>query len=269
MAELKIVTNLDARLIDDGILDPGYRDDYQIVHSMLNDRMRQTGKILTEENFQKGETALREWLITLFKQGASQEKLTSYLRCGLAHLCFDFIDSTYDTITADDLVVRSMQSFKLREFNKTFFKAPVLLRKPAVKKTVKKTSAKKAVKKTARKTSVKKAAIKKSSVKAVKKKSAAKKSVNKAAKKTAVKKTVRKAAAKTVKKSSVKKAPVKKAVKKAAVKKETRKPSVKKSALKKSSVKAVKKKAAAKKSVKKTVKLKKNKESLFSKLFKK
>jgi len=94
MAESKIVSNLDRKLIEESILDPVYREDYQIVHSMLNERMRQTGKILTEETFKKGEDALREWLAVLSKQGASQEKLTSYLRCGLAHLCFDFIEST-------------------------------------------------------------------------------------------------------------------------------------------------------------------------------
>lgn len=265
MAEFRVVTNLDGKLIDEGILDSAYRDDYQIVHSMLNDRMRQTGKILTEENFQKGEDALRDWLVTLFKQGASQEKLTSYLRCGLAHLCFDFIESTYDRIPSEDLITRSMQSFKLRDFHKTFFKAPVSLRKTATKKAAKKSAAKpvkkaakKPVKKTAKK-SVKKAAAKKATVK-----KAAKKTVKASVKKSAPKKAaVKKTAAKSAKKKTAKKTAAKPAVKKAASKKPAAKKSVKKSADKKSTAKK-----AVKKTVKKTVKnKKKEKGSLLSKLF--
>jgi len=244
MAELKIITNLDRKLIEERIIDSAYKEDYQIVHSMLNENMRQTGKILTEELFKKGEEALREWLITLFKQRASQEKLTSYLRCGLAHLCFDFIGSTYETIPTDQLIARAMQSFKLREYNKTFFKASDSLRKSTAKKPVKKTTkktVKKAVKKTtAKKTSVKKAAVKKAAKKIP-------------VKKTAVKKVAKKAAKKVVKKTEIKK-------------KVTAK---KKSAANKSTTKAVKTKAAVKKDVKKkTVKTeKKDTGNFLSRLF--
>jgi len=249
MAESKIVSNLDRKLIEESILDPVYREDYQIVHSMLNERMRQTGKILTEETFKKGEDALREWLAVLSKQGASQEKLTSYLRCGLAHLCFDFIESTYETI-----LTRAMQSFKLRDYHKTYFKASGSSRKVTPKA---------AVKKSAKKTPAKKASVKKAAVKAVKKKPV---------KKTAVKKAAEKTVKKTVKKTEIKKktaAKKKTPVKKSSLKAVKKKAAVKKAAAKKSSVKGVKNKAAVKKTVKKTSKKTEKKEnsSFISRLF--
>lgn len=254
MAESKIVSNLDRKLIEESILDPVYREDYQIVHSMLNERMRQTGKILTEETFKKGEDALREWLAVLSKQGASQEKLTSYLRCGLAHLCFDFIESTYETILTDDLLTRAMQSFKLRDYHKTYFKASGSSRKVTPKA---------AVKKSAKKTPAKKASVKKAAVKAVKKKPV---------KKTAVKKAAEKTVKKTVKKTEIKKktaAKKKTPVKKSSLKAVKKKAAVKKAAAKKSSVKGVKNKAAVKKTVKKTSKKTEKKEnsSFISRLF--
>ena len=54
------------------------------------------------------------WLLTLHKQGASQEKLTGYLRCGLAHLNYDYIESQYRQIGIEDLVTRTLLSLKKR-----------------------------------------------------------------------------------------------------------------------------------------------------------
>ncbi|HOT47046.1 MAG TPA: hypothetical protein PLM53_20130 [Spirochaetota bacterium] len=184
MAEAKLVADLDKKLMEEGVIDPRYMDDYKKVHSMLNTHVRKTGKILSEETFDRGDQKLRKWLMVLFRQGAPQEKLSSYLRCGLAHLCFDFIESSYHAISADDLVARAIQSFKMRNFHKTYFRiAPT---------EVKSTSAKK--KKDSRKTAKKK--VKKT---APRRKSAGKKTVKK---KAAKKKTVQK---KIVKKKTAKK----------------------------------------------------------------
>jgi hypothetical protein len=184
MAEAKLVADLDKKLMEEGIIDPRYMEDYRKVHSMLNTHVRKTGKILSEETFDRGDQKLRKWLMVLFRQGAPQEKLSSYLRCGLAHLCFDFIESSYHAISADDLVARAIQSFKMRNFHKTYFRvAPTEVKaSSAKKKKASRKSAKKKVKKSAsRKKAVKKKAVKK---KAAKKKTVKKKSV----KKTAVKK---------------------------------------------------------------------------------
>src|SRR5512138_1375733 len=98
MAEFNSVKKLDLKLLENRIIDPEYRLDCKLVHNMLNSHVRKNGKILTEENFRKGDEKLRAWLMNLYKKGASQEKLTSYLRCGLAHLCYDFIESNYKRI---------------------------------------------------------------------------------------------------------------------------------------------------------------------------
>jgi hypothetical protein len=193
MAETKLVADLDKKLMEEGIIDPSFMEDYKKVHGMLNTHVRKTGRILSEETFEKGDQKLRKWLIVLYKQGAPQEKLSSYLRCGLAHLCFDFIESSYKAISNDDLIARAIQSFKMRNFHKTYFKvspneikAQSGKRKKTGKKPAKKTSKKKArkaplkkklgKKKISRKNVSKKRIIKK---KAVKKKTVPKKTKGK------------------------------------------------------------------------------------------
>ena len=222
MAENRIVARLDQRLIKDGIIDALIEKDYKKVHDMLNTHVRKTGKILTEETFKKGDDALRSWLMLLYKKGASQEKLTSYLRSGLAHLCFDFIESTYERIDPDELITRALLSFKNRGYQKSFFKvsAAEIAKLQAKKKAAKKKAGVKAVK-----------TVKSPKPKNTKKKAVKKKVAPKIAKKASAKKAVRKKVA-AVKKGTVKKTPAKKkpadATKKAAAKKgATKKPAAK------------------------------------------
>ncbi|WCL49164.1 hypothetical protein [Leptospira sp. GIMC2001] len=185
MADTKNITKLDQRLIADKLIDSNLLGDYKKVHSFLNSHVRKNGKILTEETFSKGDAELRSWLMLLYKKGASQEKLTSYLRVGLAHLCFNFIESTYSQIPLDDLIGRTLVSFKKRNFHKTFFKVSLAEAKDSVrgkqeikdkKKAVKKKAAKK---KTAKKKIIKKKVVKKK----ITKKSTAKKKSKKPAEK--------------------------------------------------------------------------------------
>jgi len=190
MAGKKSITKLDKKLISSGIIEKKYKADYAKVHKKLNSIIKKTGRILSEKVFKKGDAAMREWLMSLYKLGASQEKLTSYLRCGLAHLSFDFIDSTYKQISEDDLIARALQSFKKRKFQKTFFK--VSTSNAAAKKTVKKPAKKKAIKR-----------------KPVNKKAGGKKA-KKVVKKKTVKKVIKKKAAKKPTKKVIKKKPAKK-----------------------------------------------------------
>ncbi len=125
MADSKVVKVLDSKLIEQGVISKEYSKDYKIVHIMLNSYMRRSGKILTQKNFDKGNATLRDWLMILHKEGATQDKLTNYLRCGLAHLSFDFIASQNKGLSNGDLVTRALQSFKHRNYHKSFFrKAP-------------------------------------------------------------------------------------------------------------------------------------------------
>lgn len=202
MAEKNVIARLDHRLIEEGLVDPAFDKDYPLVHRFLNSHLRKNGKILTEETFQKGNEALRSWLTTLFGQGASQEKLTSYLRIGLAHLSFDFIESGFSTIGMDDLISRTLVSFKKRGFQRTFFRADDMNKSIREKRA--KTSKKKGtpVKKATKKKAVKKTAAKK---KITKKKVTAKKKTTLAAKKKAVKKKTTVAKKKGSKKTASKK----------------------------------------------------------------
>ncbi len=181
MADSSLIAALDQKLMENDIIDPAFMNEYKKVHVLLNTYVRNSGKILTETNFEKGDQKLREWLQSLSKKGLSQEKLTSYLRCGLAHLCYDFIQSSYKSISNDDLITRSIQSFKMRNYNNSYFKTAVSkIDEPVKKKAVKKPAAGKkekspvkkiSVKKTAKKTVVKKSSTRKKTavVKAVKK----------------------------------------------------------------------------------------------------
>lgn len=219
MADSKMVQKLDEKLVAEGILDSAYKDDYIKVHLKLNAHYKKSGAVLPSKIFEKNEIILRKWLGELYKKGASQERLTSYLRCGLAHLSFDFIESSYQFIDSEDLVTRALQSFKNREFQKTYYKATdtavLVKKKRAVKKKASKKPAKKAgaarprkKKRAIKKKPKKSVAVKpKKKKKLVKKKASGASKTKKAAKKIKRKKPAAKKTAKTKPKS-------KKAVKK-------------------------------------------------------
>lgn len=123
MAEKKIIKALDEKLIKEKIINKDYATDYDKVHNQLNKFVHKYDKALKEENFKICEKDLRKWLTTLEKQGASQEKLTSYLRCGLAHLCFDFIDVKNEDISKEQNITRALQSFRKRNYDKSYYKS--------------------------------------------------------------------------------------------------------------------------------------------------
>ncbi|MGN0730305.1 MAG: hypothetical protein ACI4MA_00180 [Treponema sp.] len=124
MAVTKIVKELDSKLMEDGTISKEFEADYQKVHKMLNTFVKQTGGQVTAENFKKGEDTLRDWLMILYKQGATQERLTSYLRCGFAHLSYDFISTQEENagLASGELITRALKSFKKRKFNTKYFK---------------------------------------------------------------------------------------------------------------------------------------------------
>ncbi len=122
MAEIKKIEKLDAKLMESGIIKEEFKKDYTKIHSLLNDKLRRSGKSLTVDVFEQGNGILREWLATQAKRGASQEKLTSYIRCGLAHLCFDFVQSQDRNADIGSIVTRALQSFKKRKYDKSYYK---------------------------------------------------------------------------------------------------------------------------------------------------
>jgi hypothetical protein len=264
MADKKGIEKLDAKLLSSKIVSKEYKSDLPLVHKKMNSIIKKTGKVLSDTVFETGNNALRKWLSLLAKQGASQAKLTAYLRCGLAHLTYDYVESQYKKIDPEDLISRTLVSMKNRKLHNCFFKPQIeptaapakkgakgkkkiepVLKTLAYKKTAPK---KKAVtkKKAGKKTAAKKPAAKKATAKkAAPKKTAAKKSVKKAVKKTAKKPAARKAASK--KPAAKKKAVLKTlAYKKSPVKKASPKKAAKKPASKKRNiVKAISRKAEA------------------------
>jgi hypothetical protein len=280
MADKKSIAKLDEKLVGMRIIQKRYAVDLPLVHRKMNSIIRKTGVVLSDEVFETGNAALRAWLFLLFKQGASQDKLTAYLRCGLAHLTFDYVGSQYKQIGVEDLIARTLGSLKNRKLHTSFFKPPKESEKtpvssgktPVAKKKIepikrtlafmKKGPAKKAIAKAkAKKGGLKKSTARKTAVKkAVAKKPVAKKKI--AAKKPSLKKPVGK-------KPSVKKIPSKKASVRKSV---TRKPVAKKSvskpvAAKKPGKKATAKKPAAKKQTAKKRLIKRDSFAISSSLF--
>ncbi len=281
MADQRGIGKLDERLVDGDVIPASLAGELALVHKKMNAILKKTGAILSDEIFETGNAALRKWLNLLWKQGASQEKLTAYLRCGLAHLTYDFIESQYHQIDIEDLVSRTLVSLKNRNLHASFFKPPVAratagasAKKPksaakkvkAIKKAdLEKKSASKtkaAAKATvSRKTATKKPTVKKAAApkpktakpaakKATTKKQAktiaAKKTVKKPVKTVAKKATPKKTAVKKPAKTTAKKASDKKVAPKKAAKTAAKKPAVKKAAPKKAAKTAAKKPAVKK-----------------------
>jgi len=255
-----------------GIVKKAYRADLPLVHRKMNSIIRKTGTVLSDAVFDEGNEALRDWLDLLSRQGASQDKHTSYLRCGRAHLTYDYISSQYKKIGTEDLISRTITSLKVRRLNTSFFKpredsgssGSSGSKTPKAKKKIEpvyrtlafkvhgKKSAKKSAKKAAKKSTKKaaKKAVKRVAKKAVKKtaKKAVGKSARKAVKKTARKSTAKRSAARKPARKTAKKA-VRKTAKKKAVKR-----TAKKSARKPAGKKRVARKPVARKTVKRAVK---------------
>ncbi len=232
MADKKGIAKLDEKLVSMRLIPRQMLAELPLVHRKMNSIIKKTGAILSDDVFETGNLALRKWLQLLSKQGASQAKLTAYLRCGLAHLTYDYTESQYKQIDGDDLVSRSILSLKMRKLHTSFFKPATEPKAAPAKKKATPAKKIKAIKKTApKKTAPKKPAAKKP----VAKKTAVKKNPAKAkavAKKTPANKakpaaSKAKAPAKKAKPPVKAKAPAKKAtVKKTVAKKTpTKKPS--------------------------------------------
>ncbi len=115
---------LDEKLMNDETISSNFKNDYIRVHDLLNKNVKTYDVYLKNDDFKGAEADLRKWLKTLQKQGAGPEKLNSFLKCGMAHLCFDYIDVKKDgsDLDEDAKTTRALQSFKKRRFNKMFIR---------------------------------------------------------------------------------------------------------------------------------------------------
>ncbi len=120
----KAADKIDAKLIEGDVVEKNLLTDYQKVHDFLNKNVKLYDSYLKEDDFKSCEVELRSWLQTLKKQGAGPEKLNSYLKVGMAHLCYDYIDVNEEgsELSEDEKISRALKSFKMRRFNKMFIR---------------------------------------------------------------------------------------------------------------------------------------------------
>jgi hypothetical protein len=136
MPDIVMLTGLDRKLIEEGIIDPEYTGEYYIVHEKMKSFRAGTGKYFSTDDLAGGEDFLRKMLEELEKEGHPRGKLTNFLRCGLAHLCYDFIEFTYELIPEEEIIQRSVESMVNRNYH-------VAVLAPKEKLPVKKTPRKK------------------------------------------------------------------------------------------------------------------------------
>lgn len=139
MPDIELLTGLDRVLIDNGIIEETYTGEYYTVHEAMKRFRAGTGVYFSTRNLAEGEAYLRKWLARLGTKGAAKKKLTSFLRCGLAHLCYDFIEFTFECIPPEEITQRALLSFTGRNYHRATLSAGT--KKPP--KTVGKKSAKK------------------------------------------------------------------------------------------------------------------------------
>ncbi|EQA61275.1 hypothetical protein [Leptospira alexanderi] len=113
---------MDARRIEDNILDGNFKEDDSFVLRKLDEEISRIEKSAQPEiNFKSGEKILKDWLHEFSLRDTSQEKLTNYLRCELAHLSFDYIESDKETEELDDLIEHALVFLKNRDLERSFF----------------------------------------------------------------------------------------------------------------------------------------------------
>ena len=117
-------TKMDEKLMKDETISSKLKADYSRVHDLLNKNVKTYDTYLKNDDFKGAEADLRKWLKTSQKQGAGPDKLNSFLKCGMAHLCFDYIDvkKEGEDLDEDKKITRALLSFKKRRFNKMFIR---------------------------------------------------------------------------------------------------------------------------------------------------
>jgi hypothetical protein len=142
MPDIELLTGLDRALIDRGIIAGEYAGEYGDVHAAMTRFRAGTGVYFSTKNLADGESYLRKWLTRLGAEGAPNKKLTSFLRCGLAHLCHDFIEFTFECIPPEEIAEKALASFMSRNYHRAAL--PAAKKKPgASRKTSARTSGKK------------------------------------------------------------------------------------------------------------------------------
>jgi hypothetical protein len=124
MPDIELLTGLDLALMEQGIIDFRFSDEYHTVHEAMRKFRSRRSANFSAADLLEGEKYLRRWLGRLRSKGYDKEKLVSFLRCGLGHLCYDFIEFTYEMISPEDIVRKSLVSFQSRDFHRAILNPP-------------------------------------------------------------------------------------------------------------------------------------------------
>ena len=124
MSDIEVVTIMDRALIEQGIIDPAFSNECLPVHDIMKQFRSEAGRNFSTMDLQNGEKYLRHWLREAHEEGASEAKLITMLRCGLGHLCYDFIEFTYEMMNPEDIVRLAVESFKSRNYHTAVYKHP-------------------------------------------------------------------------------------------------------------------------------------------------
>lgn len=117
--------DFDSFLISGGYLPDGY--EYDIVHNRLDDGSRKYGSHHRDMDIYHTEDGIRYWLQGMSNRNASQEKLTAYLRCALAHIALDMAETEIRENLQEDTV--KMPEEELFEYAMTIIDREGLMRK--------------------------------------------------------------------------------------------------------------------------------------------
>jgi hypothetical protein len=126
---IRVIHNgFDGYLVEKGYPPDGY--DYDIVHARIDRGVQWYGGAHRELDFYHSEDGLRDWLTGMQNRGAAQDKLTAYLRCGLAHFALDEADTRwydrdpegYVTLPWDKVYEGALKSMLALGLHRKFFK---------------------------------------------------------------------------------------------------------------------------------------------------
>ena len=118
----------DQHLIDRNYLPDNF--DYNVVHNRIDYGVKWYGGKHREKDWYHSEEGFRDWLYGMSNRGASQEKLTAYLRCGMGHFSLDEADGRwyqrdpdgYDSLPWEKVFEGALKSYVSIGYHRKFFR---------------------------------------------------------------------------------------------------------------------------------------------------
>ena len=105
-----------------GIIPPDLVRECRRVHARMDKRAATIGPAHRECDRFHDETGIRGWLDNLYCQGASQQKLTGYVRTALGHEALDAVSSDYPDEDAGFRFRRAWDRMRRNGLHRTYYK---------------------------------------------------------------------------------------------------------------------------------------------------